>query len=99
MSPGRSANQAKPAATSARATRKKTTRIIAPSPCPERARRIGGESIRGIERGLPRLGLGDPGLRRRAGGLGQLAEIGERGWDIGTRACDLDARQHGGRIV
>ena len=48
---------------------------------------------------LPRLGLGDPALRRRARGVRQLGEIGERAVDVVMRGVDLDARQHVGRRV
>src|SRR5450759_617173 len=99
MSPGRSATQAKPAASTATASRKRISRIIAPSPWPERARRIGGVLTGGRERGLARLRLRDPGLRRRARGVGELAEIGERGRNIGLGRVDFDTRQHRGSIV
>src|ERR1019366_10217457 len=98
-SPGRSATQTKPAASTATASRNRITRIIAPSPWPERARRIGGVLTRGRERGRARCGPFNPGLRRRARGVGEFAEIGERGRNVGLGRVDLEARQHRRRMV
>ena len=71
----------------------------APALGPKRARRLGGVFARGVERGLARLRLGDPGLRRRACRVVELAEIGERRRNVGLRRVDLKTRQHGGRLV
>src|SRR5674536_109586 len=98
-SPGRSATQAKPAASTATASRNRISRIIAPSPWPERARRIGGVLTGGRERGLARFGPFNPALRRRARDVGELAEIGERGRNVGLGRVDFEARQHRGSIV
>ena len=51
----------------------------------ERGERVGGEAAARLDRRVARLGLRDPGLRRRAHGGRQLGELGERAGDIGLR--------------
>src|SRR6516225_5578927 len=98
-SPGRSATQTKPAASTATASRNVMTRTIAPSIRSDCARRIGCVLTRGLERALTRLRFRDPALCRRAYRIGKLAEIGERGRDVGLDDVALDTRQHRRRIV
>src|ERR1700687_1291023 len=98
-SPGRAAPQTKPAASTVTASRNRTTRIIAPSPWPECARRVGGELTGGRKRVLPRLCPHHPNARRRARRIGELAEIAKRGRNVGFGGVYLEAGPHRGSIV
>ena len=52
-----------------------------------------------LDRGVARLRLGDPGLRRRARRRRQLRKLGERAGEIGLRGAHLDARHDRRGIV
>src|SRR5262249_60311621 len=98
-SPGRSAIQPPPAAITASDTRKRMIRII---PASSLAKCVGGfarELARGGERSLPGLRFSEPILRRRALCSIKLAEIDDGVIDCGLRHFNLDARQHGGRLI
>ena len=78
-SPGRSAIQTTPKASTATSARKMRTRIIDRARFSrrrlQRSDGVGGEPPAGVERLVARLGLGDPGLHRRAGFGRKLGEL------------------------
>src|SRR6476620_7159690 len=95
-SPGRSAIQTTPRASTATSARKSRTRIIgAPfSRCRlERCDGVGGETPAGVERPVARLGLGDPSLNRLAGVSRQLRQFRQSAGDVALRSALLDTRQ------
>src|SRR4051812_32862018 len=97
-SPGRSANQTTPKATTATSARKSRTRIISRR-CLQRGNGIGGKPPARVDGLVARFGLGDPGLHRHAGVGGELVQLGHRGGDIALRSALLDARQDRGAVV
>src|SRR6476620_2542496 len=101
-SPGRSAIQTTPRASTATSARKSRTRIIgAPfSRCRlESCDGVGGETPAGVERPVARLGLGDPGLDRLAGVGRPIRKFGQRAGDVALRGALLDAGQDRRAVV
>src|SRR6476469_9883989 len=98
-SPGRSAIQATPVATTASETRKRMIRVIPASLLAECVRGLARKLTRGGQRSLPCLSFSDPILCWRARCSVELAEIGKRVVDGGVCSFDFDTRQHGGRVI
>src|SRR6476646_7841940 len=101
-SPGRSAIQTTPKASTATSARKRRTRIIgAPfSRCRlERCDGVGGETPAGVERPVARLGPGDPSLDRLAAVSRQLRQFPQRAGIVALRGTLFDTGQDRRAVV
>src|SRR5215207_10330073 len=101
-SPGRSAIQTTPRASTATSARNRRTRIIgAPfSRCRlERCDGVGGETPTGVERPVARLGLAYPSLDWLAGVSRELRQFRQRARDVALGGALLDTGQDCSAIV